>query len=83
MWGANLREFATGEGRRIPLPRVSEKSLEGSQAFVLMALKAAKRRFWPGHDRSREPRVGLIRTFQTLSHGKFSEVQPHVVECER
>jgi hypothetical protein len=61
---------------RIHSSRLSEKSLEGSRAFVLMVLKAAKWCFWPSLDHSWEPRVDLIRNFQTVSEGEFSEVRP-------
>ena len=55
----NFREFF--------FQKLSDKSLEGSRASVLVALKAAKWRFWLRTDHSWEPRVRLIWNFQTVS----------------
>src|SRR5215207_7456182 len=62
-----LRSRAVNELLRTPLPRLSGKSLEGSRAFMLMVLKAAKWHLWPRLDLLWEPRVELIRNFQTVS----------------
>jgi hypothetical protein len=49
------------------LEKLSDKSLEGSRASVLAALKAAKWRFWVRFDHSWESSVGLFRNYQTVS----------------
>ncbi len=56
---------------RQSLEKLSEKSLEGSRASVLVAPKAAKRRFWLRFDHTWASRVELIRNFQTVSLGAW------------
>jgi hypothetical protein len=60
-------EHRPGDFSRQSLEKLSDKSLEGSRASVLVALKAAKWRFWVRFDHSWESGVGLFRNYQTVS----------------
>jgi hypothetical protein len=62
-----LLDRGYAEPRRISLPRLSEKSLEGTRRVRVEGTKDEKRRFCFRFDHSWEPTRQLIRYFQTVS----------------
>src|SRR5215210_3026120 len=61
--------------RRITLPRLSEKSLEGCRVYVFGGAQGGECRLLSPFDHSWDSRVQPIRDFQTVSEGKFCEVR--------
>jgi hypothetical protein len=80
-------EFTTGEVPRTPLLRLSEKSLEIARKLsnvgVDGVLKVAKWRLWPRLDHLWEPRMELMRNFQTVSLGRWvNNAHRYLLRCK-